>query len=578
MAERPRRGGSVTLACTPGVVPEYIFPFTPVEYYTTTNLQEFQALLYRPLYWYGSGGQPGVDERRSLALPPQWSADGRTVTVTLKPWRWSDGSVVGADDVLRWMRLLEARKADFGGYVPGCFPDNLTGYRKVAEDRVAFTFDRVYSKRWVLMNQLSTVTPVPAAWDRTAEGPADCLSRPERAEEVWRYLRACNDDRAGWVESPVWGVVNGPWRLAGYGPQGLRFVPNDAYSGPDRPWLDEFRQVPSESNEAQYRRLEQGPHGPDAIQIGFLPPESVTEPTDDPTRGGPNPLAEHYRLVPQLTYKVNYFPVNFLNPTVAGAILRQPYLRQALQSVLDQDGAIRDVYHGYGYRTTGPVPLLPDSELISPRQRGNPFPFDVERARALLAEHGWDVSQTPAVCTDPALAGEGIEAGTRLSLVLRYAVGYPTLARIMEKLRTDAAAAGIELTLTTAEQRVIADEDTTGKPDWQLTNWNGGWIYGPGYHPTGEFLFRTGANMNFGSYADPETDELIDRTLAGDDLADFHAFQDRIAAQAPVIWMPNLPARLLEVDRRLRGVEPLNPYGPINPEDWYYADDHSSDN
>lgn len=66
----PLRGGSVTWACTSGFSPVFIFPFTPGEYYGVANLHEFQTLMYRPLYWYGTGGQPTVDYERSLAEPP----------------------------------------------------------------------------------------------------------------------------------------------------------------------------------------------------------------------------------------------------------------------------------------------------------------------------------------------------------------------------------------------------------------------------------------------------------------------------------------------------------------------------
>ena len=113
-------------------------------------------------------------------------------------------------------------------------------------------------------------------------------------------------------------------------------------------------------------------------------------------------------------------PLNFDNPSAAGQIIHQTYFRQALQHTLDQDTAIRDIYHGYGYRTNGPVPLVPDSDLVSPAQRGDPMPFDLDRARELLADNGWDTQQTPAVCvrpgTGPGCAGAGIAAGDHAQL------------------------------------------------------------------------------------------------------------------------------------------------------------------
>jgi peptide/nickel transport system substrate-binding protein len=573
---KPLRGGSVTWALLPDIVPMYIFPFTPLQYYGTANLHEFQALMYRPLYWYGSDGRPEVDYDLSLAEPPEWSADGRTVTVTLKPWRWSNGERVCADNVMLWMHLLEEKKAEFGGYAPGYFPDNLSGYRKVNDTQVSFTFDAVYSKQWVLMNQLSAITPLPVAWDRTHAGPARCRYDKADAGEVWAYLTEQNADRKAWGDHPLWSVVNGPWvlqrcTLDESGGEAI-FVPNHSYSGARKPHLSRLRLLAVQSNDAEYAMLQSGPKDPEAIQIGYLPFAYVGQPTDCPTRGGPNPLAKHYNLIPQTTFKITYFVLNFANPYAAGSIIRQAYFRQALQSVVDQEWAIREIYLGYGYPTTGPVPLLPESELISPRAKNTPFPFDPDYARELLAANGWDVSTTPAVCVDEARSG-GVPLGTRLSLHLRYTEGYPGLAKMMAKLRDDAATTGIELRLSDVPANQIIVTDTTGRPNWELSNYNGGWIYGPGFHPTGEFLYKSGSNVNFGSYSDVKADALIAQTVTTDDPDVFYSYQDYIAAQVPVVWVPNFPVRLLEVAKNLGGVEPLNPYGLMNPENWYYLEE-----
>ena len=67
--------------------------------------------------------------------------------------------------------------------------------------------------------------------------------------------------------------------------------------------------------------------------------------------------------------------------------------------------------------------------------------------------------------------------------------------------------------------------------------------------------------------------ELIERTVTSDDLAVLYEYQDYIAEQVPVIFTPNFPIRLLEYDRTLRGVEPINPFANIAPENWYYLED-----
>jgi peptide/nickel transport system substrate-binding protein len=583
---RPAKGGVATWACRPGFPPSAIFPFTPPERFGLRNPYEFQMLMYRPLYWLGKDGQPGVDYDLSLADPPQWSADGRTVTVTIKPWKWSNGETVCADNVMFWVNMLAVKGSRYGAYAPGYFPDNLTSYEKIAEDKVRFTFDRAYSKTWVLMNQLTLIIPMPKAWDRTADDrPASASSDPAEAAAVYDYLvtqngawtEEDNQTRTRWADSPVWSVVNGPWRLKSYTLDGtVTLVPNEHYSGPNKPYLDEFRQVPIESDEQEYELLEAGPDAPGGLQVGYLPFGLGT----GRMVNGSNPLAGHYRLVPQHAYSIRVMPINFDNPTPAGRILKQAYVRQALQCALDQDGAIRDIFHGQGYRTNGPVPLVPDSEYVSPAQRGNPLPFDLDRARALLEDHGWDTSTTPAVCvrpgTGPGNAGAGIEAGDTLSFSLRFVHGDDALGRIVRQFAADAAKAGIELRLQEVHGSTMVGQDHTEAGSdqprrWDLHCWNGGWaFYG---QPTGEMVFRTHASSNFGHYSDPKADELIDATVLTDDIGALYEYQDYLAEQVPALWTPGFPLRLFEVAHDLHGIEPVNPYGLINPENWYYTEE-----
>lgn len=579
----PARGGSVTWACNPGFPPSTIFPFTPPERIGTRNLFEFQMLMYRPLYWLGKDGGPGVDHDLSLAEPPEWSDSGRTVTVRLKPWQWSNGEPVCADNVLFWVNMMAVKGSRFGLYSPGYFPDNLVRYEKVAENAVCFTFDKAYSKSWVLMNQLTLITPMPRAWDRTADDrPANASGDLTDVTAVYDYLVAQNgpwteegnEIRARWATSAVWSVVNGPWRLRSYTLDGVvTFVPNEHYSGPNKPYLDEFRQVPIATDEEMYRRLQAGPEGPDAIQIGYLPYGLDHE----VGAAGINPVGERYRLLPQQAFCIRYMPLNFANPAVAGRILRQTYVRQALQHCLDQDRAIREIFHGYAYPTTGPVPAMPDNPYLSPTQRSTPLSFDLDRARRLLADNGWDVSVTPAVCVrpgaGPGCVGEGIAAGDRLSFSLRYVTGRVALRRLVEQLAADAATVGIELRMEEVNGSVMIGQDHSDQGSgparpWELNCWLGGWaFYG---HLTGEMLFKTGGGSNWGHYSDPVADALIDETVTSDDLGALHRYQDYLAEQVPVIWTPGFPMRLFEVARTLHGVEPVNPYGVINPENWFY--------
>ena len=41
--------------------------------------------------------------------------------------------------------------------------------------------------------------------------------------------------------------------------------------------------------------------------------------------------------MPQIYFNVRFIALNLQNPSIAGDLLRQPYIRQALQSCLDQE-------------------------------------------------------------------------------------------------------------------------------------------------------------------------------------------------------------------------------------------------
>ena len=100
--------------------------------------------MYRPLYWFGGhNDQPTLDYgpvRQPRA--PKYAADGKSVTISLKPWKWSNGEGVNADDVVFWMNMVKAEKANWAGYLPGAFPDNVTKVTKVDDRTVKLTSTR----------------------------------------------------------------------------------------------------------------------------------------------------------------------------------------------------------------------------------------------------------------------------------------------------------------------------------------------------------------------------------------------------------------------------------------------------
>jgi len=81
--------------------------------------------LWLPLYFEGKGSAPVINYALSLALPPVYSDGGRTVTIKLKHYLWSDGSPVTTRDIQFFFNLYKVGEPKIATYVPGQFPDNI---------------------------------------------------------------------------------------------------------------------------------------------------------------------------------------------------------------------------------------------------------------------------------------------------------------------------------------------------------------------------------------------------------------------------------------------------------------------
>ena len=572
-------GGTAVWALPPATTPNYIFPFASSAYFGTYNQNTFSALMYRPLYWFGNGAQPLLDPSLSLANPPTWS--GNTATITLKRYRWSNGTPVTTTDVMFWVNMLKAAGAkDWGAY--NGFPSAYVRSIKAAgPTELQLTTKQAYSHTWFLYNDLSQITPMPAAWDRTASGPGDCAARVSDCTAVYRYLDAQSRQLTTYASAPLWSIVDGPWRLSAFNADGhVTFVPNPRYSGPVKPALSKFEEAPFSTQAAEYNALRSPAAGGQTIDVGYLPlADAPAKPAgSSPLTPGRNPLAG-YRLSPLYAWGINYFVMNFQSSTGNGPIIRQLYFRQALASLLNQQAVINGPLRGYGAPTVGPVARTPVTRYLSPQLRSaSPFPFDPSKAKSLLASHGWKVVRGGVTaCVTPALCGPGIKPGHKLVFSLNYVAGTPWITQEMAQLRSSASRVGIRMNLHPelfgqVAALAIGNCKATHSPcSWDLANWDTGWFFGPDYEPTGETLFKSGAIANSGGYSSPENDAFISKTLTSDNLSYLYQWQNLLAAQLPVMFQPNGVYQLTEVAGNLRGVTPQNPMLFINPEDWYFV-------
>jgi peptide/nickel transport system substrate-binding protein len=347
-------------------------------------------------------------------------------------------------------------------------------------------------------------------------------------------------------------------------------APNKTYSGPVKPKLDSFVQLPYTSSAAEFNALVGG-----KITVGYLPSEDITSPAKSPlVPGKNNPRLGNFKLDAWYAWGFNYFPYNFNstgNGGQAGKIFRQLYFRQAFQLLVDQPLYLEKLNKNYGVPTYGPVPVLPKNSFSTKFESQNPYAYSPSKAIALLTSHGWKVDPKGVTsCTDAAKCG--VPAGTKLQFTLQYASGSAAQKQLMEAEQAAWQQAGIKITLTTASFNTVLGNAVpcSGKScTWELESWGGGWVYAPDYYPSGELLFQTGAGSNSGSYSDKENDRLIHDTNFGDST--LAQYENYLAKSLPVVWQPNQAYAVTEIQKNLQGVTPQNPLLNINPENWYFT-------
>ncbi len=559
------KGAVATLGVITGDGANCIFQLESSQCYSGTNYQDFEYLMVRPLYMFGGNSNTSVSINYPLspADAPVYSNGGKTVVINLKGWKWSNGETVDANDLIFFLNMLEAEKANYAAYTPGLLPDNMASYSATGPDQVTLQLKQGYSSLWFTYNQLAILTPFPMAWDVTnagaAEGSGGCLTDSAadgwaKCKAVWKFLNAQNMDTATYATNPLWQVVDGPFRLTSYHVNGdYAFAPNPKYSGSPKPSIAELKFVTYTSDTAVYTALRTGAlsmggavtNGGTGVQStdlapagkGFLPPT--------------NPLASAgYVLQPEYEFGIAYSYINFNNPTV-GPMFRQLYFRQALMELNNQLGFDTSVGRGYWYPTSAGVPSEPPSQWVTPVMKENagqgPYPYDPAKAEALLAAHGWKKVGGVLTCetagSGAADCGAGIAKGSQARFTMLYSSGNTVQADNVAILKSGFAQAGIQLSADAETFDSLLADTVPCTPTQARCSWDflflGSWLFdGPGFEPTGEPLFQTGVPDNSGSYSNAEMDKLISATHTSNSLAAFDAYADYTAAQVPLLWLP----------------------------------------
>jgi peptide/nickel transport system substrate-binding protein len=566
------KGGTATIALAPGNNFNYIFPLLSFNFATGANIEYSEYLMWRPLYWFGSPAGVGLNETYSLAEPARLTHVGTTstiATIRLKHYLWSDGQPVTSRDVQFWFNLLKAGKQIWWDYLPGQIPDNVTAFKIISSSKFSLTFSGDFSSPWIY-NELGQLIPLPQqAWDKeSATGPVGSYDLTSSgAKAVYHFLATQNKDLSSYATNPLWQVVDGPWRLSQYATStgDATYVRNMRYSGPAPGSLHAIRVVAYTSDDAEFDSLLSS----GGISYGYIPFNDAAEIGRVESDG--------YQVQAWPAWGITYITLNFAQPQV-GPIFRQLYIRQAMQHLINQAGYISSFLENYGYPTYGPVPLEPGSKFVSAQQRQNPYPYNPGAAVSLLRDHGWRVVPNGTdTCIRPGTAanecGTGITAGEKLSLTLQYATGVQGVDEEVAAFQSSFANAGIEVAPSAASFDTVVGDDIpcTKGGCWEMNYYGQGWYFDPGYDsPDASVLFTTNAVDNGGLYSSGRANALM-RALPSGGMPALYAYENYLAKQLPVLWMPQFDTQISAVSDRLKGVLPQDPLDNIYPERWYFV-------
>jgi peptide/nickel transport system substrate-binding protein len=264
----------------------------------------------------------------------------------------------------------------------------------------------------------------------------------------------------------------------------------------------------------------------------------------------------------------------------------QLYIRQAMESLIDQPEYIKTILGGDGTPSYGPVPTFPSTSFLAKAETKDPYPYDPSKAKKLLSSHGWTVNSGGTdVCSKPGTGtgecGKGISAGMNLSLSFMYPSGTPNLDNEVQVMRSAFSSAGIHLTLSQAPQDTVLTDAFAciGKPPATcptsapaLALWSSpSYTYVPIYYPDGTSLFGCGGATNAGNYCSKLVNSELTAIESEGNAASrkiLYSYQEYIAKQLPVLWFPNAAYQISAISPKLKGVPAQDSTAHIYPSTW----------
>ncbi len=447
--------------------------------------------------------KPGKDLSPAPDLAKSWTvaADGLSWTFQLRDdAKWSDGQAITSDDVVFTFNDLVLKK-ELGATGAGNF-SAVQSVEAPNPTTVKFNLSRPFSALASYLAYNAGILPRHAF-----QGQAD----------PWAFT-AFNKGMP---------ISSGPFKVEAYtSGQSVALTRNDAYFG-GKPNLDKlvFKVVPDANTQ-----IAQALSGELTIMIMDNKAAVDRVKSAAQVRVEPRQLVQYYWLS--------------LNQT--DARFQDVRVRQAFEYAIDRQAIVSAIEKGYGKPAT--TPIVPAFKAYYDPSHEQKYAFSVDKAKALLAEAGWQAGPNGILVKDGQPFQFTMDVGQR-------GVLQPTNELIQQNLK----AVGIQADLSSMEwnayiQKVVVNRDYTATVNW--------WVYPadpdvfPYFHSS-----TAGKGFNIPGFKDQKLDELLTRVQTEADQAkrkqavvELQAF---MADNLPYIFLW-YPEEIDVINTNLQGVPDLN--------------------
>ncbi len=518
-AQADQKGNCGTIVLPTGLGAAPSADITSLNPMLVTSLYNVEAagLLFEGLIWIGRDAK--IDYSRSLASSITTPDNGTTYDVTLRPWHWSDGTLVTTADVAYTWKLINQLGTTYAGYGAGGMPDIVKTFTVISPTQFEVILKHAVNPTWFIYNGLSQFSPLPAkSWSKY------------NTDQLWQAQSSPD----------FYNIVDGPLKIQqlNIGLDAV-FVPNPAYDGPkmhfDRLVFKFFH-----NDGASLQQVETGDLDMANAPLAFW--ETIQH----------VPGLHIVSLPPPLGY--NLMALNFRDDRVG--FFRDVRVRQAMADAINQNEIVKLVYHGQGTPVYGPVPPQPPT-FLSPAMRAGNYPvgYNPQKSRALLEQAGFT----------PGPDGIMQKNGQKLAFTILAPGGDATADQDELFEQAGLRAIGIDAKLQNIEFNQMLALIENPKATWDAAFLG----FTVGGYPSGEDLFAPGAFENMGGYDDPKMNALITESTDKPGLQGLFDYEDYATAQQPILFEQKQSVPLLVSNRIQNAAAFVDAAGNFYPDELY---------